>query len=426
MTALPLIHPNGYTTVELDATSDWIEALELDEWAFAMHYPDQARETFVNPLEAGRAVGVRDSSGALVGVHSSYEGELHVPGGRVAASGLTWVGVHPGHRRRGIATAMLTSHLQRTAARGECISVLFAAEPEIYGRYGYGLAATDHSATLGRGVTLREVPGTESLTTTLERADAAQHAGVVSGLMTSAARPGHFAPTQPAHLANHFVEVEAWREGRELRRIAIVRDGEGDPRAFALFRRREKWEDSGPSGTVELGPWAALDGAAAHALFTTLTNLDLMGSVKVGGLTMDSPVLRQLVNLRSAALKTADNLWLRLVDLPAALTARTYARDAEVVLEVTDAVLPDNAGRWRLVVNRDGRGQVSRTEDAADLTLTVADLASTYLGGVTLASLVAAGLATTPADAPDGHAERVARASIAFSTPLAPVCAWGF
>lgn len=424
MSTLPLVSPTtaGYTTVELDPAVDKAAMIDVDEWAFAFVYPSEALEHMHFVPEPGRSVGVRhEASGELVGMHSSFEGTLTVPGGSLPTAGLTWVGVHPGHRRRGIATAMLTTHLQRTAQRGEPISALFAAEPEIYGRYGYGLAATSVSATLGRGVALREVAGTEDLHCTLERADADRHAEIVDRLLQDSARPGHFHTRNEAHLRNHFVEVPAWREQAELRRIAIVRDGEGTPRAFATFRRTEKWEDPGPCGTLGIGLWAALDGAASRCLFGTLTDLDLMASTKVGALASDAPLLTQLVNVRTAALRTRDNIWLRIVDLPTALAGRRYSAGFDVVLEATDTLLPVNAGRWRIVGGPEG-AEVTRADDDAtiDLTLDVRELATAYLGGTTFAALAAAGLVTA-------HSPQALDAiSTAFTSSLAPVCSWGF
>ncbi|TNU74078.1 GNAT family N-acetyltransferase [Miniimonas arenae] len=422
-TASVLVQPGapGYTTVELDPTDDADKAamIDVDEWAFSFVYPTEALENTHFVPEKGRTVGVRHERDGLVAVHASYEADLRVPGGAVPAAGLTWVGVHPGHRRRGLATAMLTTHLQRTAERGEPVSALFAAEPEIYGRYGYGLAARSVDVQLGRGVALRDVPGTEGLTCSLERASEDRHLALVADLLDRAARPGELFPRRDAHLRNYFAEVPDWREGAELRRIAVVRDADGDPRAFCLFRRKESWGPTGPEGTVRAGLWAAVDGAANRALWGTLTDLDLMGTVRLGGLAVDAPLLGQLVNLRSAKLRTADNVWVRIVDLPAALSARAYAAPVDVVLEVTDTVLPANAGRWRVEGGPSG-ARVTRLADGdptpSGLALDVAELGAAYLGGIGLASLVAAGLVreVTPGAG--------AAAAAAFGWPLAPVC----
>lgn len=425
---LPLVQPTsaGYRTVELDIETDREAMLDVDEWAFAFHSkPETLAELRFTP-EQGRSVGVRhEATEELVALHSSFEAELEVPGGRVPAAGLTWVGVHPGHRRRGLATAMLTSHLQRTAARGEPVSALFAAEPEIYGRYGYGLAAQTLSGSLARGTTLRDVPGSEHLTCSLERLEASRHFPLVAELVAACARPGELHPRSDANLRNNLADPEQWRDGAEKARIAVVKDGE-EPRAFCLFRRKEEWKPEGPAGTVRTWLWAARDAAALQVLWRTLTDLDLMASTRIGSVPLDSPLLAQIVNVRGPQWRVGDNVWVRVVDLAAALTARAYLAPFEVTLAVTDALLPANAGTWR-VRGGGGGAEVTRLASegtSADLALDVRELGAAYLGGTSLTQLVEAGLARVGEDA--GAAERVRAASVAFGWHLAPVCTVGF
>lgn len=420
--ASALIQPTapGYAMVELDPEANRDQIQDVDEWAFAFTLPEDARGVLAFEPEPERTVGVRHGED-LVAVHSSFESEMTVPGGKLPTAGLTWVGVHPGHRRRGLARAMLTTHLQRTAERGEPLSALFAAEPEIYGRYGYGLAATGHQATLPRGATLRKVPGTDALTCSLERASRERHAEVVADLLARTTRPGLLVPRRRPHLDNAFVEVPTWRKDAEERRIAIVRDAAGDPRAFATFRRTLDWEGANPNGRVAVALWTALDGAAEHTLWTTLLDLDLMGKVSVPHLREDSPLLLQLENLRSADLRTWDNLWLRIVDLPTALAARHYRAEVDVVIEVRDDLLPANAGKWRLRT-RQGGAEVTQVGGhvSAAVSIDVADLSAVYLGGVRLSALVQAGV--VQADEP----EAAAALATALAWDVLPVSAWDF
>ncbi len=86
----------------------------------------------------------------------------------------------------------------------------------------------------------------------------------------------------------------------------------------------------------------------------------------------------------------ADGLWVRVIDVPGALTARRYPAPVDVVLEVADPLLSANAGRWRLSGGPDG-ADCAPTQDAADLALDVTDLGAVYLGGTGLGALAAAG-----------------------------------
>jgi predicted acetyltransferase len=105
-----------------------------------------------------------------------------------------------------------------------------------------------------------------------------------------------------------------------------------------------------------------------------------------------------------------DGLWLRFVDLEAALAARTYADGEPVVVEVRDEVCPWNAGRFKI-----GDG-VERTDDAADLGLGAGDLASLYLGGFDVWRLRDAGRIE---ELRPGGLER---ADVLLRTPITPFC----
>ena len=95
--------------------------------------------------------GPEDHHAGIYGVRPM---EMSLPGGAlVPIAGLTWVGVHPDSRRRGVLAAMMADHLTRTHDAGTAISALHASEAAIYGRYGYGTAVLTHQVDLGRGTT---------------------------------------------------------------------------------------------------------------------------------------------------------------------------------------------------------------------------------------------------------------------------------
>ena len=79
--------------------------------------------------------------GRPVGVTASYPFSLTIPGGDAPAAGVTWVGVLPSHRRRGILRELMRRQLDDVHARGESLAILWASESLIYGRFGYGIAA---------------------------------------------------------------------------------------------------------------------------------------------------------------------------------------------------------------------------------------------------------------------------------------------
>lgn len=105
----------------------------------------------------------------------------------------------------------------------------------------------------------------------------------------------------------------------------------------------------------------------------------------------DDPVRWMLDDPRRLRLLRArEFLWLRLVDVARALSARAYGAADTLVLDVRDSVWPENARRFRLAA-ASGGAECEPTAAAADLALDVADLSSAYLGDVAFATLVRAG-----------------------------------
>ncbi|MDO8107252.1 GNAT family N-acetyltransferase [Isoptericola sp. b441] len=408
--------PPGYRIVDVPAESarEWLVA---DAWAFPGDIdPDTALE-WPSALDWTRTRGVRADDGELVGTHASFAYHaLPVPGGRVAAAGLTWVGVHPGHRRRGLLRAMITDHVRRSLDRGEVLSLLFAAEPAIYGRFGYGLAAHQLRLTIPRGAALRDVPGADDVRIRLETVDPERHGAAVAAVHGSVDRPGWTARESAPQAVAFLHDPHQLRGGAEPMRIALA-ERDGVPVGYALLRRKIDWQRGGPRGVVRVREICAPEPAVARALWGVLVDLDLTSSVEAGCLAVDDAVVHLLVDVRAAQPDWQDNVWARVLDVPAALGARRYARDIDVVLELSDTLVPANGGRWRLAGGPDG-AEVTATRARADLALDVRELGAAYLGGVSLAALASAGLVT------ERRAGALLPAAAAFGWPVAPVASF--
>lgn len=324
--------------------------------------------------------GPDDTHSGIYGVRPM---ELALPGGAVVPiAGLTWVGVHPDVRRRGVLSAMMTDHLARTREAGLTISALHASEHGIYGRYGYGMAALQLQIELGRGTEL----------TAPHLAD--EVAGITTHLVTGS-RPGvterlracmlREAPGAPGTLVGSSDFMALWGlespeelRDKEPRRFLFARRDGRDVGVVGL-RREHKWTDARPSGTVTAGVFTG-GPAARLALLRRLVDLDLMGTTRLENVGADEPVLAWVGGPRgTGTIKTWDGTWIRLVDLAAAWSQRTYEADCDVVVEVADRHAPWNAGRWRLRVD-DGCGTATRTDEAASVTLDVGVLGAGFLG----------------------------------------------
>jgi predicted acetyltransferase len=420
-----MTHPTGYRLVDLtgERSSDF---LAVDAWAFALPEAEVSAANVSETIDWSRSRGIeldeshepgRGEPGEreLAAVHSSYGYEMRVPGGTVPTSGLTWVGVHPSHRRRGLLSSMIDDHFTRSRERGEFVSTLFAAETTIYQRFGYGLACPVYHLTLPRGAQLRDVVGSDSLRLRLEDANLAVHSEAVRAVLARDQRPGAMATTGDALLANLFFDPEPTRDGHERRRIAIVEDKDG-PAAFALFQRKLGFGASGPTGTGEsTDGWAAATAAAERRMWSVLADLDLMTSMRVSSVALDSPLVHLLKDVRGVVANMRDQVWVRILDVPAALTARTYLKDVALTIAVEDSLLAENSHPWRFtVVNGVATVERAERDTSVDVSLSIQELSAAYLGGTTLDALAGAGLVD------EVRPGAVAELSDAFRSRLAP------
>lgn len=411
--------PPGYRTVAVpDHRAD--EFRVTDQLAFAVTPDPEVERTLPLPMPQDRMMAVEDPDGRYAAVHASFDFAMPVPGGVVPCAGLTWVGVRPDERRRGLLRSMIGTHVERSLERGEPVSALFAAESAIYGRFGYGSAADDVRLTIPRGAALRPVPGSDELRVRLDRLDPELHGELLEDLHVRAGRgrPGWMPRATPALRTRTVADPPAWRDGYEPALVVTVLDGD-EPRGVALLARKDVWGESGPDMTVKVRQASAVDAAATHRLWSFLLDLDLTARVETPMLAVDDPLLHLLVDLRPARRRLNDNLWVRLLDVPTALAARRYAGPADLVVDVVDTMLPSNAGTWRLAVDATGRAEVTRTDADADVRLDVRELGALYLGGRSATAFATAGLA---------HGARPAldRLTTTFTSPLAPVCPWMF
>ncbi len=407
--------PAGYEGVDL-TEGRHREVLDVLDWGFANHMRADAVALTEHTIDWSRARGVESRqgahAGALAGVHSSFAYGMRVPGGgTVPTSGLTIVSVHPSHRRRGILRSMIADHFARSRARGEHVSSLIAAETAIYQRFGYALPAPSARIKLPRGMDLHDVPGSAELSVRLETANLATHAAAVRAVLARDPRPGAHASVSDPILADQFTDPESQRGKNELLRIAIVEDSEG-PAAFALFQRSLDWDTTGPNGTGTVRGWSAATPAAAHRLWSVLTSFDLLTELEVNSVALDDHIMLLAKDPRVLKSRLIDKVWVRVLDVQGALTARTYASDLTVRIAIDDPLVSANDRTWALTV-RDGVATVFETDDAADLRLDIRTLSAVYLGGVTLAQLAHTGLV-------DGEPHAIAAISAAFRGDLMP------
>lgn len=364
------------------------------EFAFGDPPDEESAERERELLEFDRTLAAFDGD-ALVASAAAYSYDMTVPGGSVPTAGVTWVSVLPTHRRRGILTALMRRQLDDIRARGtEPIAALWASEPAIYGRFGYGLATVGVSVTVPRTANrLRAAPGSDGLRVRL--VEPAESVPLVLPVYEHerGRRPGMFALSEKLQQMRIYVPERA-REGASPLRVVLVED-DGGVRAYARYVVKAKWSTGGPDATVIVREIQGLDAAAVATVWSYLLDIDLAGRTEVRHRPPDDPLLGMLLELRRAEPTLGDGLYVRIMDVGAALGSRTYAAAVDVVLDVRDEFCPWNAGRWRLVGDATG-ARCDRTDDDADITLDVRELGATYLGGTSLHGLADAGLVTEP------------------------------
>jgi predicted acetyltransferase len=358
------------------------DAMQAASVAFGTTLDDEEWERERITLPPDRAL-VAFEDGRAVGLAGAYAFELTVPGAQLPCAGVTWVGVMPTHRRRGILRGFMEQQLAEAHEGGEPLAALWASEASIYGRFGYGLSAPGTRMKGRRDrFGLREDPGPVGAWRLVDAEEAYRlFPPVYDRLRTE--RPGMLSRNEHWWRRHKLADPESWRRGNSQKFYAAF-ELEGEVAAYAIYRVKEEWEDSFPRGTVRPLEAFATSPASERELWRYLFGIDLMTTVDHHALDPASPLFLMVRDPRALQLSRLDALWLRIVDVDAALRARSYRDGEPVVLEVRDELCPWNAGRYRI-----GAG-AGRTDEAAELELDVADLAAVYLGGFSFFDLARA------------------------------------
>ncbi|WNG87694.1 enhanced intracellular survival protein Eis [Mycobacterium sp. ITM-2016-00317] len=345
--------------------ADWPGMDLIAATGFGVWRPQEVTDAWRQLMPADSAVVACDGPD-IVGLAVLLDLELTVPGGAVLPmAGVSMVAVAPTHRRRGALTGMFTE-LHRRMGKYP-IAGLEASEAEIYGRFGYGPATVWQSLSVDRTWARihPDVPDPGGVRVVR----GAEHRGQIEDVYERwrLQTPGGL--RTPAPLWDEvFAGREAFRGGGSAMYWLLHADG------FASYRVHSGEKKD----RVEIGKLAAVTPQAYIALWRTLLGLDLMGTVDA--VTHPNQLLPYLLTDPRLVRHTAvhDGLWLRMLDIPAVLQARTYSADVAVVLEVSDGIL-GGGGRFALEV-RNGTARCVPTDAGADVHLDLSVLGSLYLG----------------------------------------------
>lgn len=400
-----------------------ITPAELHPWSVAVRrgflnpsdVDDSAQRLALMPLDRAWGAFTGDQ---IVATLRSFPVELTLPDAvPLPASAVTQVTTTATHRRKGLAGQLVMADLEACRERGEPVSILIAAEWPIYGRWGYGPATESQSIA----VDTRRTRVLRTSSVALEFSDVPDFRSTVEGLFDRIRvdRVGEISrPDWFWDLALGILHLPAKPEIAPAFHL-VARDSAGAVVGALRYRVETTWEAMLPSATVTVDLLLSADIEADIALWTYLLSIDLVTEVKASDRPVDE-VLPWLLSdpRRARARDRHDFLWCRVLDVPAALSARRYRVEGEVILEIVD---PHGfaAGRYELKGGPLG-GHCTPSTRSPDLTMPVDTLGAILLGGFSLSQLARAGWA-------DAHQPgSTDLADLMFSTLAPPWCSTWF
>jgi predicted acetyltransferase len=350
----------------------------------------------------------------IVGTFGGYDLDLTVPGGHVPMEGTTVVTVFPTHRRMGLMNEMMRLHLDNAVANGYPIAGLWASSSNIYDRYGYGIATYAETVTMqGREIVFRDSVEIDRV----RRITVATAHDVLPAVFDRVVleTPGMFARSDEWWKAEVLVDAEWTKRGKTSKRV-VVHDGPDGPDGYAIYRQKDGESDDGhASGEVHVIEVIAATDRAHASLWSYLTNVDGCPEVRSWNTALDDPLAMKIVEPRR--IKRAahfDALWIVILEVVAALEARSYERDGTTRFSVVNAFRDDVESTYELTVTN-GVGSCVRVDGDAGVSLDLDVLGAMYLGG-------ADAHAYATAERIRGDVKEIGLLHELFSTARAPWC----
>ncbi|MCY3564322.1 MAG: GNAT family N-acetyltransferase [bacterium] len=364
--------------VEIRAVApDELEVLgRVTAMAFGQDPDPAAGESYRKLVELNRSRGAFEG-GRMVGASFDYGLELTIPGGTAAVAGVASVGVLPSHRRRGIMRRMVTELLSDARDRGDILAVLWSTEVPLYGRFGFGVAGVTTKLVIDRFPLVPHRLAPRPAPVVLVEPDEAKE--LLPPVFDRKRRevPGMFARSEDWWELEILADAPRHRGDASSLRYALALDSDGHAIGYAQYRTSGAWEGIGLGITLKLEEMIALTPAAYAGLWNFLVNQDLLRQLRAWNVPAETALHQLFANFRESQTLN-DGLWLRILDVEAALSARRYSADGSLVLGVFDPMSAE-ATRYRLEVSG-GMGSCRRVSDAPDLSLDLEDLSAGFLG----------------------------------------------
>lgn len=362
--------------ITADEFLQWLSAEARAHGNRLNHDPEELRPHF----DLNRTIAVFDEGNIVGGAHS-HRVEMSIPGASAVTAGVANIAVQPTHRRQGVMTRMMHHQIKDIYQRGEPLAALFARESAIYGRFGYGIGSFHERWIIDRPYTAFARPYESSgRIVFLDPADITKELPELFRRSTIN-RPGVF--QRALHHWQRDSQAPEHRQGGPGGLFYAVYEGGGRVDGYATYRIT--------GSTLVVNELMAATTEANTALWRFCFDVDLISCAEALKRPVDDPLPCMLADPRRLQRSIRDGMWLRLIDVSAALKLRRYMQSDRLVLEVRDGLCPWNEGRFNLEASSEG-ATCGTTSSSADLVLGVSALASGYLGTVSFSTLSQAGM----------------------------------
>ena len=389
---------------------------ELGAYVFASIREDETEDDPLQPEWTHVAL----HAGRVVATSAGFPFKIRMNGRGMMADGVTAVGTDPGFRRRGLVRRMITDRLALAREAGQPVAILWASMGAIYQRFGYGLASTQVEYAFDpRFAAFQFGDEASGHTQRLEKDEAVP---IISKL--------YRAFIEPRNLLLHRAPV-LWElpfRVRERRKpyCAVHYDGAGVPDGYLLYGTKSASEPGGdPTLDQELAitdfVWRDMNGY--RGLWDFVRSHDLVGKVTTAFVAEDDPAPGLLLEPRILRRQTSDGIWLRVVDVAAALAGRGYDMAGETTLTIAeDRECPWNVGTYRLATDavQAEAQKIQTAKGGGEVRIGQQGLASLLSGHATLSQLVRIGRAEVE------EPQRLPQLDALFATRYRPNCMNGF
>ncbi|MFT4233973.1 MAG: GNAT family N-acetyltransferase [Microbacterium sp.] len=396
-----------YRVTSADEADDWTRA---DARGFNSPVPTADELRFARGVFAERRnIGVYEGAGEMpIATVCSWVTPMTVPGGELDMWAISSVTVASTHRRRGIARALLEGELRAAAAADVPVAGLTVTEATIYGRYGFASAIPVARMKIDAQRAGWAGPSAPGRIAYVSREDAVDLLGELHE-RTRTARAGQIAGWR-SRWVQHSGLAAGQEKGASVRAVQYT-DEQGQLQGALTYSLRER--TSGFRFDLAIHQLIAASDEALVALWGFALNHDLVDQITADLRPVDDPLPWLVTNRRGVEMTPHDHGWLRILNVPEALTGRRYSAPLDLVLQVDDP-LDFAAGLWCFAVDDEGTASVTEVSNTApDVRCDVNALSAIYAGGYPAAPLAAAGrMQASP--------ETVTALTRAFATDAAP------